>query len=126
MAGIFGNSMGLMKKSMDFLWMKETVHAANIANVDTPGYKAKYVTFEEEFAQKLQKAAGSGKTAVADAIEDTEYQIHSTDPETARLDGNNVNADSELIEMTRTALQYQYAQNAFNGEVSRLRTVIQG
>ena len=126
MAGMFGNSMDLMKKSMDFLWMKEEIHADNIANVDTPGYKAKYITFEEEFAKRLQEAAASGRTAVGSAIEEAGYQLHSSEPETARLDGNSVNADSELVEMTRTALQYQYAQSAFNGEISRLRTVIQG
>lgn len=126
MSEIFGNSMQLMLKSMDFLWKKQEVIANNIANVDTPGYKSRYVTFEEELREKLDRAREDRKESMAQALADTQYEIHVTENETARLDGNNVNADTELIEMTRAAMQYQYAQSAYNGELNRLRTAIKG
>lgn len=126
MGAIFGNSMDLMKKSMDYLWKKEEVLANNIANVDTPGYKARYVTFEEELDRKLRETAGDGRDAMNQAIHSSGVQIHTTENETARMDGNNVNVDSEMVEINRAALQYQYAQRAFSGEVARLRAVIQG
>ncbi len=127
MAEIFGNSMQLMRKSMDFLWKKQEVIANNLANVDTPGYKARYVTFEEELERRLRNAQTERRPGgLREALDGTEYQVHVTDNETARLDGNNVNTDSEMVEMTRTALQYQYAQNALNSDWNRLRTVIRG
>lgn len=126
MSEIFGNSMGLMLKSMDFLWKKQEVIANNIANVDTPGYKSRYVTFEEELQRRLENARSGGRAGLKEALEDTRYEIHVTDNETARLDGNNVNTDSEMVEMTRAAMQYQYAQSAYNGELGRLRTAIKG
>ena len=46
MIRLFGNSISMAEKSLDFLWAKQQIISYNIANVDTPGYKAKYVTFE--------------------------------------------------------------------------------
>ncbi len=126
MGVIFGNSMDLMKRSMDYLWEKETVLTDNIANVDTPGYKARYVTFEEELAKKIQEAEGDGKQAIGEAIRSSDITLHKTENETSRMDGNSVNVDSQMVEMTRTALQYQYAERAFNGEANRLMAVIKG
>ena len=45
---------------------------------------------------------------------------------TERLDGNNVDATDEMVEMTRATYQYQYLLNAVNHDLSRLRTVIKG
>ena len=127
MSELFGNSMDLMNKVMDWLWKKQEVIAENIANVDTPGYKAKYVTFEEELKKRLESACRAGGVKdIGETIHDAQYRINTADNESARLDGNGVNTDSELVEMTRTALQYQYAQSAYNGEWTRLRTVIKG
>lgn len=123
---VFGNSMMLMRKSMDYIWKKQEVIANNIANVDTPGYKSRYVTFEEELQHRLKNVQEGKAESFAEALQNTQYQIHTTDNETSRLDGNNVNTDTELVEMTRAAMQYQYAQSAYNGEWNRLRTAIRG
>lgn len=127
MNNVFGNQNPMMRKSLDFLWKKQQVTSANIANVDTPGYKGKYVTFEETFRSRLKAASASGSAGkVQQVIGDSSYQIHTTNAESARLDGNNVNQDSEMVELTRTALQYQYVLNSMNSNTTRLRTVIKG
>ena len=46
MNGIYGNSLSLMTKALDGLWKRQEVISNNLANVDTPGYKSQYVTFE--------------------------------------------------------------------------------
>lgn len=125
--GIFGNSMGMMGKSLDYLWAKQEVAAANMANVDTPGYKAKYLSFEETFRKKLSAAAWTGgKAQVERAIQNASPSLNESAAESARLDGNNVNADVEMVEITRNALQYQYSLNSVNSDITRLRTVIKG
>ena len=40
---MFGNTISMMEKSMDYLWKKQEVTANNIANVDTPEYRRKRV-----------------------------------------------------------------------------------
>lgn len=127
MNSIFGNQMPMMGKSLDFIWKKQSVITTNIANVDTPGYKAKYLTFEETFRNRLQASAKTGNgEEVRKAISNSRYTLNKTNTESARLDGNNVNQDAEQAELTRTALQYQYALNSMNSDITRLRTVIKG
>lgn len=122
---IFGNGILVSEKSLDFLWKKQSVTAANLANVDTPGYKAKFLTFEDMFRAKLKDASGDG-AAVRRAAGSARWLIEESDTETARMDGNNVVADAEMSELTKSALQYQYALRSVNGEISRLSSVIKG
>lgn len=59
MSGMYGNGIGLTEKVLDYLWGRQNITLNNIANVDTPGFKAQYVTFEEELAKKIQNAGGA-------------------------------------------------------------------
>ncbi len=127
MIQLFGNAIPMAEKSLDFLWAKQRVIANNLANVDTPGYKTQYVTFEETFRSKLQAAAKTGsREEVSRAISTATWQVNDTENETSRLDENNVDADVELAEATRTALQYQYQLNAITSDITRLSTAIKG
>lgn len=125
---IFGNDIPLVSRAMDFLWERQEVAQNNIANVDTPGFKARYVRFEDDFKQHLDKAMNFNGSAasVSEAIQDSNFVVEKSKNQTARLDGNSVNADSEFIEMTRTALQYQYLMKAMNSNFASLRSVIKG
>mgnify|MGYP001082674130 CR=1 FL=1 len=44
MEGITNNSMRMMEKSMEFLWTKQTALLDNIANTETPNYRANQFT----------------------------------------------------------------------------------
>ena len=123
---MFGNSISMSQKSLEFLWAKQVVISKNLTNVDTPGYKAKYVTFEDVYQNRL-KLARAAKTPAQtrSIIENSYYSINEKDS-SARLDENNVNADAEEVEMARAQLQYQYVLNAVNSDFSRLRSVIKG
>lgn len=127
MAGIYGNSINMVSKVLDFVWAKESVISNNLANVETPGYKSQYVTFEEAFRSRLENAVHqTDSSAVSKAIEEADYQIHTSEEESSRVDGNNVNADTELMELTRASLQYQYLLSSVNNDITRLNTVIKG
>lgn len=127
MIQLFGNSISMAEKSLDFLWAKQKVISNNISNVDTPGYKTQYVTFEETFQSKLQAAAKTGdKDEIRRAIASSRWQVNNTNNETSRLDGNNVDADVEISELTRAVLQYQYQLYSINGDITRLRTAVKG
>ena len=121
--GIYGNTISMASKALDFLWTKESVISDNLANVETPEYKAKYVTFEEEFQRRLEAAGNGSARDVAKAIDASRCQINTSDEESSRVDGNNVNAD---VELTRTSLQYQYLLRSVTSDITRLNTVIKG
>ena len=123
---MFGNSISMTSKSLEFLWAKQLTIAHNLSNVDTPGYKSKYVTFEDEFQNRLKLARASGNAARTRSIIDNSFYTVNETESSARLDENNVNADVEEVEMARAQLQNQYVLNAMNSDFSRLRSVIRG
>ena len=124
---MYGNTIGMAEKALGFQWAKQQVLSDNIANVDTPGYKSRYVTFEEAFTNRLNNSiSGRDRMDIGKAVEGARWRIHRTHNETARLDGNNVQPDVELVEMTRTALQYQHLMNSVSSDIRRLTGAIKG
>ena len=123
------NSMLLAQKTLDVTWTKQKMAQDNIANVDTPGYKAKYVLFEDELRKKLSRLDGRERIRNSDirgAIKDSRMRIRQSNEESIRADGNNVNLDVEELEIVRNTYQYQYALRQISDEFSRLRTAIEG
>ena len=123
------NSMLLAQKTLDVTWRKQNLALDNIANVDTPGYKAKYALFEDELRSKLKRfegRTGFKNGEIRDAIRSSRIQVRQSDEESIRLDGNNVNLDVEELEVARNTYQYQFALRQISDELSRLRTAIEG
>lgn len=85
----------------------------NIANVETPGFKARRVSFE----QALSEAIDSG-----DPSRSTISTTLSTLP--GRIDGSNVDLDNEMRDLEINALHQQLVNVAINARYSRLRTTI--
>lgn len=123
----FGNNIALASKSMEYLWGKQQITLQNLANVDTPGYKSKYVTFEDEFRTRLEQASLSGdEEQIAETIDDSHLVVRDTGEESSRLDENNVDADVESVELTRATLQYMYTAQTITSDIARLRLAIRG
>ena len=52
MSLFYGNGIALTEKTLDLLWGRQNITVNNIANVDTPNYKSKYLTFEKRADRK--------------------------------------------------------------------------
>jgi flagellar basal-body rod protein FlgB len=112
--------------------------ANNIANADTPGYKALRLNFEDILEQKLDDAdvasIGLRQTdlrhlpgIVFKGLKGTPtpYGIVYTDDRTTyRLDNNNVDIDQEMAEQARNAIEYSTLTELASRRLSLLRTVI--
>lgn len=122
------NTMLMLEKSMNFQWTKQNVLLDNIANAETPNYKAKYVTFEDALRQSIQTASMEKKSvrSIRSALASSTPTVRTDDTETARMDGNGVNVTEQTMEMVRNAYQMQYVLNAINSDFSNLRTAIRG
>ena len=121
---IFGNTIPMSVKALDYLWKKQEVTSDNIANVDTPGYKQKYISFEDTFRQKL-RAASDAKTGAAmrEAIDSSNYLVYDRS-DSARVDENNVNADVENTKIARSTLHYQYLLQSVSNDIKRYQSVV--
>ena len=85
----------------------------NIANVQTPGFIASSVSFEDS----LRNAIERGRPTSTDVSVE-----RSTAP--TQLNGNNVNVGDEMVGLTETALRQQLMVQALNGRYSTLRSAI--
>ncbi|MCX6647729.1 MAG: flagellar basal body rod protein FlgB [bacterium] len=112
--------------------------ANNIANADTPGYKALRLNFEDILEQKLDDSGVAsiglkqtdprhlpGKVFHGLKGTPTPYGIvYSDDRTTYRLDNNNVDIDREMAEQARNAIEYSTLTELAGRRLSQLRTVI--
>lgn len=127
MVFLTNNSSLMMEKSMNFLWAKQAAILDNIANAETPNYKAKVVTFEESLKEKLEAAKEDitpGK-AVRQVLEESDFYVEEQQ-EVTRMDDNGVNVTEQSSEMIRNAYQLQYVMQSISSDLSRLRTAVKG
>ena len=118
----------MMRRLMEYLWTKQSCILDNIANVETPGYKTKYVTFEESLEDAIRSAVqkqGGGVSSVRQAIEDTSIQVLEAE-ESTRMDDNGVNITEQAVELARNGYQLQYVMDAISSDFSLLRKAIGG
>lgn len=125
---VTSNSELMMEQSMRFLWSKQTAILDNISNAETPGYKTKYVTFEESLKNSLRSASGAAAPAAAfrRALESARPTVRAAADESARMDGNGVNLTEQGVELARNTYQLRYAMNSISGNLNILRTAIKG
>ena len=95
---------------------RQTAIANNIANIETPGYRARKVEFE----QALQNAVAHGESPVG-VKPSTMSSLEPT-----RLNGSNVNLDEETLSHIDTTMRYQLTMRALDTKYSLLRDAIKG
>lgn len=127
-------SSALYQKALDGTWQRQRAITNNIANSETPGYKAVKVNFEDSLKSEINKLeTGSTSTSTGfidkmegiQSIQNSDISVSSGDT-SSRLDENNVDLESENIDMSKTVMQYYYLVRGFTDEHSRLKYAING
>ena len=95
---------------MDLLSARQKLVASNIANVDTPGYKAKDIDFQFEF---MSLAHGG----VPNVVEESGLAVKN--------DGNNVSLDREARLLSENALRFNLASSLMKSQLKSLNSAIQ-
>lgn len=120
--------INVLNKAADASWLREETIANNLANVNTPGYKRKDVDFQSVLRREL----GSMKyTSLDSKVEhvDLSRLNASTYVDAAnysyRIDKNNVDVDTENVELASEKLRYDALTDSMTQEFSRLRTAMQ-
>lgn len=112
---------------MNFLWTKQAAISDNIVNAETPGYKEKLVTFEENLREKLEASlrTGTPRQSAKEIIQNAQFTV-SESADSTRMDDNGVNVTEQMVELVRNAYQLQYVMNSISTDLSTLRTAIKG
>jgi flagellar basal-body rod protein FlgB len=128
---IGGNLFGVHGAALSLRQQRLQVLASNIANADTPHYKARDIDFQAA----LQRAMGESPPG-APAQTQAGHQGGVTEPGPDNLvyrlplqpslDGNTVDAEYEKAAFARAAFEYRASLNFVDGRVRRLLTAITG
>jgi flagellar basal-body rod protein FlgB len=107
--------------------------SSNIANVDTPGYSAKQIDFETTLQNSVNKTVGqvsllkSNKLHLDSSTSSSSFYTTSNRAGgTYREDGNNVDIDTELIDMSETNIKYQAISQEISSKLLLLKSIAQG
>jgi flagellar basal-body rod protein FlgB len=102
-----------LERALQGLSARQQATAANIANAQTPGYRAQRVTFEDSLASAMN--SGDPQSASIDTLD-------AGTP--ANITGNTVQLDAEVTDLQKESLQYQAVASAISFKYSLLRTAI--
>ena len=102
---------------LDYASTKNKVIANNIANVDTPDYKAKKVSFQSQLDEEMLKF---------DQKLTARINITENRGITYNHNGNSVDLDKEMAELSKNQLYYEALTERINGKFNSLRTVLGG
>ena len=111
--GVFDSvSMVALHSALDGLSARQQAIADNVANLQTPGYLAKRVQFEDALTRAVADGSGAASATTSRSLEPT------------REDGNNVNLDTETLSNIDTNLRYQLATQAVSAQLSQIRAAM--
>lgn len=119
----------LLTSAADYSWKRSEILNSNIANVDTPGYKRQDVSFESVLNDAVLRASDASQTLTQvvrsidyDTIRPTIYTDNSN--LSYRIDGNNVDIDSEQVELASNQLYYEGVVDSIKQNFSRIKTAL--
>ena len=98
-----------MESGLKQLNIKQQIHTQNIANIDTPDYKYKYVTFENTLDEKIDGGRKYNFRAKVSEVEETEVLV---------------DVDKENLELYSTYLQSSAIIRKMNSSIADLRYVL--
>jgi len=123
--------MDIMQKGLSASWMRNAVIRNNIANVETPNFKASVVEFESLFKKALTEEGFEGRMTHSGhrelgrgSIDNVRPMLRESRELSMRMDGNNVDIESENVRLAQNSLYYNTLMEKLNGEIRRLRMAI--
>lgn len=123
------NYINVLDKAADASWTRESIIANNIANVDTPGYKRQDLDFESLLKKQMGRSRG---VSFNDKIIDVNTKLKYLNPTiytdhagySYRLDENNVDIDTENVELASEQIKYQALTNSISSQFDRMNNVL--
>ena len=130
----FDSALGIHQQALSLRTTRTEILASNIANADTPGYKARDIDFKSALQASVDKQPQFQSTATLRATNARHIQLDTTQtnvetlyrvPNQSALDGNTVDEQLEKSAFAENALRYQasleFLSSKFKGMISALK-----
>lgn len=128
----FDQALGVHEKALQFRSQRAALLSENLANADTPNYKARDISFR----MALQEAASNNANPFAmDRTNQQHLAVNAQSdadgvfyrkPTQPSIDGNTVEASVEEAQFARNAQDFQVSFTLLNGQFRGLMTAIRG
>ena len=129
--GLFDNTTNLLAKVMSLRARNAEVISGNLANIDTPGYKARQVTFMDQLQEVLGDAeqlplvkTHQRHLPISRSLDDVEPLVQEQESSLAGFDQNTVDLDREMAALAENNLQYNAAVQMLHKKLSMLKNAI--
>lgn len=119
--------INVLNKAADASWLREETIMNNLANVNTPEYKRKDVDFQSVLKRELgsmKYQTLDDKVAHADLSRLNVSTYYDYANYSYRMDKNNVDVDTENVELASEKIRYDALTDSMTQEFSRLRTAM--
>ncbi|MBF0447747.1 MAG: flagellar basal body rod protein FlgB [Magnetococcales bacterium] len=130
--GLLGETGAFKANLLNLRQQRQDIVAANVANADTPGYKAKRLNFEEEMLRafpppdQLAMSRTSGKHIPIPFGEPVAGELQAVETPIPKGDKNSVDLEQEMARQTANQLLYNYATQSLTGQIKTMRMMIDG
>lgn len=131
---IFSQTIATLEKSLDLRSKQHQVLTSNIANMDTPNYKAFELVIEEEMAKggkpsrrmPLQRTHGSHMAPQHQVADNVELKYADPPDFSLRGDGNTVDVEKTMGSLAENSIMYKTAAQLISRKFKGLKAVIKG
>ncbi|MEC9488398.1 MAG: flagellar basal body rod protein FlgB [Halanaerobium sp.] len=107
-------TLKVLERAMDASSLRNKLIVNNIANADTPGYKRKDISFQEELEKIIARGDDKGFAP----------RITTSNDLALRADGNNVDVEREMSELAKNNLYYQVLADQLDKQLKQIEKVI--
>lgn len=131
MAITFDKALGIHQHALESRVKRAEVLANNLANADTPGFKARDLDFQAMMQKAQDNMSGFGMEKTHSAHMDASGGAADSDllyrvPNQPSVDGNTVDAQAEQTRFMRNAMDYQASFQFLNGKFTGLTKALKG
>ncbi len=124
------NAMLVSKIALNGLSTKQQLISRNLANVDTPGYRAQQLDFESVLRKAAQpdtqlrmSSTHGAHLASPSRLAASAFGVSYRQGGSYRADGNNVDLDTELLDMSQTGIQFEAVSQSMTKKLTLLKTI---
>ena len=119
------NYINVLNKAANASLTRHEIISNNIANVDTPNFKRKDVQFESYLMTELSGGSSLDQAVAGTDLNSLDETVYTDNSNLSyRLDGNNVDIDTEESYLAENQIRYYALLDSMTQEFSRIRAVL--
>lgn len=126
-----GKTVELLSRALSYRSANHNVISGNLANIDTPGYKPKELTFDDALKEAVDKTGGPLRKTdpkhfshYGDGFEQGKASFSLKEAESTMTGSDELNIDREMAKMVKNNLLYEASARILSKKLETLRTVI--